>query len=1229
LNGLGTADGFEFTAPVDSYGERGRNGFGLADMLGNVYEWCLDDYDSKQAHEECYKGNPGARVLRGGAFYNCLAGCRCAHRPGDYPAYSYSNYGFRVCVGVDVSSARTSTASTPLAAATAVSNAPPVISNWQDVMPTVRAEMDKSLAARHEDGWVVVVQDPRNPIYICNQPLGDVAVRGRFRSECSVHLAVSGIPSTCYAADLKRGNGAFVLRRYVGTRDNNTLETQNIGSLRYPAADEHDFLIAKVGDLLRAWVDGTFVGSARDATVASGKARIYLSHPGQAIRDLAIADLSAAAPATADAGWQDAINLLPLIDPQKDAVDGTWTIQNGELCVASNKYARLQIPYQAPAEYDFRISFTRQSGRDSIWQILTGGGRQFDWNLAGGPGKCFGFEKIKEELAHLSPYSVPMDRNLENGRRYTSEVQVRRSGLKAFLDGRFITEWKTDYRDMSLPSMLVLPSARCLGIGTHQSPAIFHRIEVREVTGKGTFTRGAPTSASTTPTLPPSTVAAPWLSAFCAEVAALPREEQVKRVAAKLKELNPQFDGRVTGKDLDKSTWAAISLSASGVSDVSPLRALTWLKWLTCSCTPPARSELSDLSSLSSLKLLTVNFSGTQVRDLSPLRDMPLQTVYLNFCPVTDLSPLENCPLEHIGLSGTPLRDLKLLRRFRLTNLNIRSVPANDLSPLSGMPLTTLNLARVKIRDIALLAGMPLTWLDCTGTGVSDLAPLRGAPLQTLNCEPAVIAQPANAKVIRAITTLQKINDLPAAEFWKQVDAGKLPQPAGKADEPTQDRSSAIDDAFLREVAALPAEQQVACVVAKLKELNPGFDPAVAEVKHTIENGKVATLFFRAFGVTNISPLRALSGLERLNCIGVPGKYSPLAELSPLRGMALKDVNFYGTDVCDLSPLKGMPLYRITCSHTQVADLSPLEGMQLKILQCYETKIRDLSPLRGMPLFSLYCHQTAVSDLSPLANMPLKELRFEQALMRSLPNRDVVRNLTTLEKINESPAAEFWKKVDAGTVPGATSTVDEAFIKQVAALPAEQQVVRVVDELKKRNPGYDGMKRHKIQDGQVIELELWTEHISDISPVRALPSLQNFYCTGPTDQNSQPTGKKGILADLSPLRGMHLTRFKCRYNQLSNLSPLAGHSLIYMECEAHPQVTDLSPLKGMPLTNLLIIGCGVSDLSPLKGLPLKQLRFDEALLSKGQNREILRSIKTLEKINNKPAVEFWRKADGG
>ena len=74
-----------------------------------------------------------------------------------------------------------------------------------------------------------------------------------------------------------------------------------------------------------------------------------------------------------------------------------------------------------------------------------------------------------------------------------------------------------------------------------------------------------------------------------------------------------------------------------------------------------------------------------------------------------------------------------------------------------------------------------------------------------------------------------------------------------------------VDDAWVKQVAALPAAKQVEAVAAKLKELNPGFD---GRMTPTINKGVVTGLQFRAFRVTNLSPLRAWSGLQSLSCGG-------------------------------------------------------------------------------------------------------------------------------------------------------------------------------------------------------------------------------------------------------------------------------------------------------------------------------------------------------------------------
>lgn len=73
-------------------GTKPPNGFGLFDMLGNVWEWVADvgtiDVNGKI---------PEARVLKGGSFYNSARDIRVANRLGAPADLRHRNIGFR-CV---------------------------------------------------------------------------------------------------------------------------------------------------------------------------------------------------------------------------------------------------------------------------------------------------------------------------------------------------------------------------------------------------------------------------------------------------------------------------------------------------------------------------------------------------------------------------------------------------------------------------------------------------------------------------------------------------------------------------------------------------------------------------------------------------------------------------------------------------------------------------------------------------------------------------------------------------------------------------------------------------------------------------------------------------------------------------------------------------------------------------------------------------------------------------
>jgi hypothetical protein len=200
--------------------------------------------------------------------------------------------------------------------------------------------------------------------------------------------------------------------------------------------------------------------------------------------------------------------------------------------------------------------------------------------------------------------------------------------------------------------------------------------------------------------------------------------------------------------------------------------------------------------------------------------------------------------------------------------------------------------------------------------------------------------------------------------------------------------------AWEKSVAALPVEKQVEAVQRRLRELNPEFR---GNVEGSIRDGKVWWLGFLSDRVTDISPVRALKGLESLGCGGSAPRKGRLSDLTPLRGLRLVYLNCTESQVSDLEPLRGMPLEYLHCQGTGVDSLSPLEGRKLVSLTIQGTPVSDLSPLRGMPLKWLDLAEVrGVTDLFPLEGMPLEYLNMTGAAVDDLHSVSSLKSLRWL-----------------------------------------------------------------------------------------------------------------------------------------------------------------------------------------------------------------------------------------
>lgn len=554
------------------------------------------------------------------------------------------------------------------------------------------------------------------------------------------------------------------------------------------------------------------------------------------------------------------------------------------------------------------------------------------------------------------------------------------------------------------------PTFRTACIGFHTGPdAKFYDL----ATGKELVPGTAPLAAFT--------------DADAKRIASLPPNEQIEAVRAELKKRNPQFEGPIT-PTFENDELVGLTFPAAGVTDLSPLRGVPALRELNCNGERAAGS-VADLSPLKGLKLTKLTLSVNPVTDLSPLMGMPLTDLHVDNSQVADLSPLAEMPLKVLNCSYT-----------RVT----------DLAPLKNLPLRILWANHTNVADLGPLKAAPLEWITFQNTKVTDTAVLKGKPLSQIYLD---FDAKRDGALLRGIPTLERINDKPATEFLKEFGSVGLP----------------FTDADVKRIAALTAAEQLEEVRRELKKRNPGYDGTFAQ---TIENDVVVALRLPSGAVSDLSPVRALTRLKRLEAEGrqdAPGRFSDLSQLkglaltelwvrhnrvsdlTPLNGMPLQWLWLDGNPVTDFAPLKHVPLKgliivgfpvqnlkslgglkieSLDCSATQLADLTLLKDMPLKGLTLHATPVSDLTPLKGMRLADLNIERTKVSDLSLLTGMPptdlnivetevtdltpLKGLPLKTVVLDFKPERDapILKGIKTLEFINRKPAADFWKELD-------------------------------------------------------------------------------------------------------------------------------------------------------------------------------------------------------------------------
>lgn len=551
-----------------------------------------------------------------------------------------------------------------------------------------------------------------------------------------------------------------------------------------------------------------------------------------------------------------------------------------------------------------------------------------------------------------------------------------------------------------------------------------------------------------------------------------------------------------------------------------------------------------------------------------------------------------------------PLEKRLTVREDGRLALDLSNTKVLDLTSLSDAPLAVLNLSRCQeLKDLSDLRGLKLVQLNVSLTSVADLSPIRD--MQTLETLDISNSRVSNLSVLSAL---------------------------------------------------------------RLKRLECKYCP-----------------------IRDLNPIRKMP-LESINLQG-----TRVADLMPLIGMPIKNIDLSMAPVLDFSPLAQLPLEKCYLQHNRITDLTVLRGRPLKelvmwgcqdarnyavlaefktlevlllpstyrdlpakdyeaigalrdhpqlrqlgsaimngmdyttigskdsfwqewdreqaffsalrkngiaftfrkhstgtyTLDIHDQPLRDLSILKGMPIIELNLHRCPFTDLTPLHDLKLEKLNISSDSIADLSplrgmsiNRLYLTNclkLTDVSPLAELPLRELYLD-GCRNLTDVTALAKIRTLQKITVPVAARNVdaLRNLPKLKRLGfQQFNGVPDSSVDD--FWEAYDFTNRLikSGITP-QTLRRLDN----GRWDLDLSETN----VTDLTPLQGLPIERLGLFKTNVADLSALRGMPLKYLQLSITP-VADLEPLRGMPLQELRLFRTRVSDLSPLQGMSLERMEL--------------------------------------